>query len=250
MQLLYSSKPRVLIASPLINSFLFLAAALDIFRAFKFLAVGMLDPMNPPPPEPTVMPPHTVDPLPAGRYRGVCKWFQMARGFGFIAPEDGQEDIFFHQRDLKLREGWTGLAEGENVEFSLEADPSLPPATISETQGPGNVPDPNLDPVPTGTEATPARLPPVGNPTPAPASELAPVSHAAGPAESNEATVDQVSPSDNSASLRKDNATQKVSASAGGPVGTRFLCGGRERPLMPSLSSNKVSTNRGGKRWR
>jgi cold shock CspA family protein len=87
---------------------------------------GVVDPMNPPPVAPVVLPPHTEEELPIGRYRGVCKWFQLARGFGFISPVDGTDDIFVHQSDLLMANGaFRSLADGENVEFSVVDDPAV-----------------------------------------------------------------------------------------------------------------------------
>lgn len=35
--------------------------------------------------------------LPEGVRRGVCKWFNSKKGFGFVTPEDGGKDVFVHQ---------------------------------------------------------------------------------------------------------------------------------------------------------
>lgn len=47
--------------------------------------------------------------------------FDTAKGFGFIVPDDGSNDVFVHQTAIKI-EGFRSLAEGENVEFRVEVD--------------------------------------------------------------------------------------------------------------------------------
>lgn len=51
---------------------------------------------------------------------GVVKWFNASKGFGFIVPDDGSEEIFVHQSHLKA-EGFRSLREGEKVEFDVAA---------------------------------------------------------------------------------------------------------------------------------
>ncbi|KAG6619619.1 hypothetical protein I3843_08G125300 [Carya illinoinensis] len=53
------------------------------------------------------------------RSTGVVRWFNDVKGFGFITPEDGGEDLFFHQSVIKS-DGSRSLAEGERVEFQIE----------------------------------------------------------------------------------------------------------------------------------
>ncbi|MCG3128296.1 MAG: Cold shock protein ScoF [Phycisphaerae bacterium] len=48
---------------------------------------------------------------------GTVKWFNDAKGFGFISSDDGQ-DVFVHQTAITA-EGYRTLAEGERVEFDL-----------------------------------------------------------------------------------------------------------------------------------
>jgi CspA family cold shock protein len=49
---------------------------------------------------------------------GVVKWFNAAKGFGFITRE-GQDDVFVHYSAIQT-EGFRKLVEGQQVEFSLE----------------------------------------------------------------------------------------------------------------------------------
>jgi len=51
----------------------------------------------------------------AERQRGTVKWFDSAKGFGFIIKADG-EDVFVHYRSI-LGEGYRSLDEGQVVEF-------------------------------------------------------------------------------------------------------------------------------------
>lgn len=55
--------------------------------------------------------------------KGVVKFFDAAKGFGFIVPSDGSPDIFVHQSSVHAR-GFRSLAEGEDVEFDVQEDPS------------------------------------------------------------------------------------------------------------------------------
>lgn len=78
-----------------------------------------------PPTDPSEFPPHTTTPLTPPRQRGVAKWFNLQKGFGFIAPEDGTEDVFCHQSNLLCVEGaFRSLAEKENLEFEIVDEPN------------------------------------------------------------------------------------------------------------------------------
>ncbi len=55
----------------------------------------------------------------AERYTGTVKWFNAAKGYGFIGREDGEDDIFVHYSAIEM-EGYRRLREGERVEFSIE----------------------------------------------------------------------------------------------------------------------------------
>lgn len=50
---------------------------------------------------------------------GTVKWFNPARGFGFIQPDDGTKDVFVHISALE-RSDLDGLVEGQRVQFDLE----------------------------------------------------------------------------------------------------------------------------------
>ena len=51
---------------------------------------------------------------------GTVKWFNTTKGFGFIAPESGGNDVFVHISAVE-RSGLTGLADNQKVRFGLEA---------------------------------------------------------------------------------------------------------------------------------
>ena len=53
--------------------------------------------------------------------QGTVKWFNAQKGFGFIAPNDGGNDVFVHISAVE-RAGLTGLAEGQKVEFEAKTD--------------------------------------------------------------------------------------------------------------------------------
>ena len=52
---------------------------------------------------------------------GTVKWFNGQKGFGFIQPNDGGNDVFVHISAVE-RAGLSGLAEGQKVMFEIQAD--------------------------------------------------------------------------------------------------------------------------------
>ena len=56
----------------------------------------------------------------AQRSTGTVKWFNAQKGFGFLAPDDGGEDLFVHQTSIRS-EGYRALSEGQAVEFAVES---------------------------------------------------------------------------------------------------------------------------------
>ena len=50
------------------------------------------------------------------RQTGICKWFDNAKGFGFLLNEKG-EDVFVHYRSIMTDDGYKTLREGQQVEF-------------------------------------------------------------------------------------------------------------------------------------
>lgn len=59
---------------------------------------------------------------------GKVKWFNNAKGFGFIAPDGGGDDVFVHHTAIK-GDGYRTLNEGQDVEFEVEDGPKGKQAT-------------------------------------------------------------------------------------------------------------------------
>ncbi|WP_462159574.1 transcription antiterminator/RNA stability regulator CspE [Pseudoalteromonas sp. GB56] len=60
---------------------------------------------------------------------GTVKWFDEAKGFGFITPADGSKDVFVHFRAIVSEGGFRTLTEGQNVEFTVEQGQKGPQAS-------------------------------------------------------------------------------------------------------------------------
>jgi CspA family cold shock protein len=53
---------------------------------------------------------------------GTVKWFNGQKGFGFIQPDDGGNDVFVHISAVE-RAGLSNLAEGQRLSFEVKVDP-------------------------------------------------------------------------------------------------------------------------------
>lgn len=49
---------------------------------------------------------------------GTVKWFNATKGFGFITPDGGGEDLFVHQSEIQVQ-GYRELSEGQRVSFDV-----------------------------------------------------------------------------------------------------------------------------------
>ena len=49
---------------------------------------------------------------------GTVKFFNNAKGFGFITPDDGSKDVFVHKNDLEVE-----ITEGDKVSYEVEEGP-------------------------------------------------------------------------------------------------------------------------------
>ena len=59
--------------------------------------------------------------------KGTVKWFNDAKGFGYITPEDGGKDVFVHFSAIQAG-GFKTLKENDKVEFELQQSPKGPRA--------------------------------------------------------------------------------------------------------------------------
>ena len=58
---------------------------------------------------------------------GTVKWFDEAKGFGFISQADGGKDVFVHFRSITA-DGFKTLSEGQQVQFTIEEGQKGPQA--------------------------------------------------------------------------------------------------------------------------
>jgi CspA family cold shock protein len=59
---------------------------------------------------------------------GTVKWFNSSKGYGFIIPDDGGDDLFVHHSEIKA-DGYAKLEEGQKVEFEVGEGKKGPCAT-------------------------------------------------------------------------------------------------------------------------
>jgi CspA family cold shock protein len=62
---------------------------------------------------------------------GTVKWFNDSKGFGFITPQDGSDDVFVHHSSIK-GSGFKSLAEGQAVQFESAKGPKGMTAKVVE----------------------------------------------------------------------------------------------------------------------
>lgn len=86
----------------------------------------------------TEAPPQFAPSTSGQRQTGAVKWFNATKGFGFITPASGGEDLFVHQSNINAQ-GFRSLREGEAVEFDVEAGPDGRCKAINVT-GPSGAP--------------------------------------------------------------------------------------------------------------
>jgi cold shock protein len=60
--------------------------------------------------------------------RGTVKWFDAKKGFGFITPEDGSDDVFVHHTNI-VGQGFKTLNNGQAVEYEVGEGRKGPQAT-------------------------------------------------------------------------------------------------------------------------
>lgn len=70
----------------------------------------------------------TVSRQSVSKTKGVVKWFNESKGYGFIAPDDGGKDVFVHFSAIQ-GDGYKTLKEGQVVQFNIDQGLKGPQAT-------------------------------------------------------------------------------------------------------------------------
>ncbi len=66
---------------------------------------------------------------------GTVKWFNNTKGFGFISPDEGGQDLFVHYSDVQM-DGYRNLEQGQRVTYAYNDGPKGPAAgQVVVTQG-------------------------------------------------------------------------------------------------------------------
>lgn len=61
--------------------------------------------------------------------KGIVKWFNSEKGYGFITPDDNGKDLFVHHSEIKTDGGYASLDEGQIVTFEVGEGQKGPCAT-------------------------------------------------------------------------------------------------------------------------
>jgi CspA family cold shock protein len=85
---------------------------MNLSPLFHVITVSVCDPLRSPDPRKT-----QGRQEPVAQYKGKVKWFNNAKGYGFIGREDGP-DVFVHYSSIQL-DGYKTLKEGDDVEFDI-----------------------------------------------------------------------------------------------------------------------------------
>lgn len=62
--------------------------------------------------------------------KGIVKWFNPTKGYGFVAPESGGKDVFVHISAVQ-KAGLRTLNEGQTIEFEIEEQPNGRAAAVN-----------------------------------------------------------------------------------------------------------------------
>ena len=65
---------------------------------------------------------------------GTVKWFNNAKGYGFLTPDQGQQDVFVHFSAIDM-DGYKTLKEGQKVQFEITEGPKGLHATSVQNAG-------------------------------------------------------------------------------------------------------------------